>query len=529
MKRASVLIWALIMVFALTACGDMPQMSSEAVDAAETVTTQTTSEINSGGGSDTDQDTPATAVSYVTSEVVITKANADLPANPNRAWQENPASLCFPVKGVMNDEAEKMRTGILENTEQSVAITGTTYYVSERGSDGNDGTSKNSAWATLEGVQAHNALLKAGDAVLFERGGVFRGNMRLVSGVYYGAYGIGDKPCIYGSLKNYADSKLVNVGGNVWRFDERFNSDVGLLVFNHGEAVGNKCSERSELKQNYDFYCDSGNQNRVYLYFDENPADVFISIEIGANSRIFDFDELNNITIENLTFKYTGGHALRGSNTENITIRYCEIGYIGGSLLGGYMDGTVRYGNGIELMNGSRNTLVEHCWIYQIYDSGITHQGDTGVVENFTARNNLIEYCGMGAIEYWHTKNASMKNVLYTENLLRFSGYGFGGYQRPDKEMSAEIQSNGKATGVTYNAAENFVISDNIFELSTYQLVNATSAAGTPPVLSGNTYIQISGKWLGYYGTNTNIRFNASSEAIIKNTWGDSKAYLVFK
>ena len=90
--------------------------------------------------------------------------------------------------------------------------------------------------------------------------------------------------------------------------------------------------------------------------------------------------------------------------------------------------------------------------------------------------------------------------------------------------MTAHIQSN----GACLNFAENFVIENNIFELSTYQLVNAASAAGTPPTLDGNTYIQVDGRWLGYYGKNTNIRFNKSSELIIKNTWNDASAKLAF-
>lgn len=530
MKKNLLLIIALMTSLLFSACSAGNTESEHSESSAETVTQETVTEQvdNSEDGSET-QSGEDTVISYVISEVTTVKPNSGLPENPDRSWHENPAGLCFPVNGEMDDEADAMRSAILSHTAQSTDITGTVYYISENGSDNNDGKSRESAWKTLDILNSKNDVLKSGDAVLFERGGVFRGSVKLVSGVYYGAYGTGDKPCIYGSDQNYANTGFLNVGENLWRLKTNFKSDVGILVFNHGEAVGNRKSSRSELKNNYDFFCDMNNNNRVYLYLDEDPSDLFLSIEAGYDRNIFTFNGLKDITIENITFKYTGGHALRGSDTENITVKYCEIGYIGGSLLKNYGDGTVRYGNGVEFMNSSKNALVENCWIYQIYDSGITHQGDYGEVLNFTAQNNLIEYCGMGAIEYWHTSNANMKNVLYAGNMLRFAGYGHGGLQRPDKNMSAAIQSNAKSTGYSNNKAENFIIRDNIFELSTYQLINAASKADTPPVFSGNTYIQVANKWLGYYADNTNVRFNSASGAIIKNTWGDSEAVIVIK
>lgn len=537
MKRILTVLLTAVLIFSLSACGK-DKGSTDNSKGGTSNTDVTSSEIISTGSSSTDTssaDSTASVssgsgktVSYVTSEITVKKPNPNIPANTDRSWHENPAGLCFPVTGTLDNEADEMRSKILSSNGSGVKITGTTYYVSEKGDDSNDGKSPKTAWATPAGAEVHNASLKSGDAVLFERGGVFRGSMKLASGVYYGAYGTGDRPCIYGSARNFADAVFTSDGKNVWRLREMFAGDVGIIVFNHGEAVGNRVSSRAELKSNYDFFCDTSDKNRVYLYFEEDPSKVFISIEIGADSVLFRFDGQKNITIENLTFKYTGGHAVRGSNTENITVRNCEIGYVGGSYLDGYGDGKVRYGNGIELMSNSKNTLLENNWIYQIYDSGITHQGDNCVVENFTAKNNLIEFCGMGAIEYWHTKGAVIKSVLYEGNMLRFAGYGFGGLQRPDKNMSAAIQSNAKPTGSNYNYAESFIIRNNIFELSTYQLVNAASAAGTPPILDGNTYIQVDGRWLGYYGKNTNIRFNKSSELIIKNTWNDASAKLAF-
>jgi len=66
-----------------------------------------------------------------------------------------------------------------------------TYYVSSTGNDTHDGRSPQSAWRSLDKVNA--ATLRPGDKVLFKRGDVWRGQLRPQSGhdgapISYGAY-----------------------------------------------------------------------------------------------------------------------------------------------------------------------------------------------------------------------------------------------------------------------------------------------------------------------------------------------------
>ena len=61
-------------------------------------------------------------------------------------------------------------------TKTEIKYTGTAYYVSEKGDDNNDGKSPESAWRTNE--KESNAELLEGDAVFFERGGHFRGQIK---------------------------------------------------------------------------------------------------------------------------------------------------------------------------------------------------------------------------------------------------------------------------------------------------------------------------------------------------------------
>lgn len=465
-----------------------------------------------------------------------TTAPVNNQVNIDKAWVEDPGALSSSVpksyKSNYDTMAAQMRKTIL-SAKDNVKVNGTTYYISPSGNDANDGKSPATAWKTISAVVNRDLQIKSGDAVLFERGGIYRyaGSFTLRNGVFYGAYGTGDKPCIYGSAQNYVTAKWINQGNNIWMLDTPLGKDVGIIVFNHGEQVGWKRSSKDELKQNYDFYSDRMNGHRIFLYLDKDPTKSFKSIEIGADHRLLFMESgARDITIENLSIKYTGSHAIRGSNCTNIIVRNCEIGYVGGSILSGFGNGNVRYGNGVEFMSNSQNILVENCWIYQIYDSGVTHQGSGNYhMKGFIVRNCLIEYCGMGSIEYWHTADCDIADVLYTGNLMRYAGYGFGGRQRPDKEMTAHIQSNGKPTGITHNKATNFRIENNIFELSTYHLINATSGAGTPPKFSGNTYIQTKGKKLGYFNSNKpDYKFGDDVLSILKDTWGDTTAKVIF-
>ena len=100
------------------------------------------------------------------------------------------------------------------------------------------------------------------------------------------------------------------------------------------------------------------------------------------------------------------------------------------------------------------------------------------------------------------------------------AGYGFGGLQRPDKNMTAHIQSN----GACLNFAENFVIENNIFELSTYDLINAQSRMNTLPVLRGNTYIQNENRRLGSYSGYLDCMFDSAVGGTVKKLWHDEGA-----
>lgn len=92
----------------------------------------------------------------------------------------------------------------------SVAYGQTNYYVSNSGSDSNDGLTTGTSWATIAKV---NVTVTNGDSVFFNKGDSWNGKLIVpASNIYFGSYGTGNKPIITG-LKSVT---LTNTSGNLW-------------------------------------------------------------------------------------------------------------------------------------------------------------------------------------------------------------------------------------------------------------------------------------------------------------------------
>ncbi len=432
----------------------------------------------------------------------------------------------------VDEKAEKLKKKIL-NTKSKFPAKGTHYFVSPTGNDANDGLTPITAWKTLKRVSEAEELLP-GDSVLFERGCMFRGDgTRCRTGVTYSAFGEGAKPIINCSPENGAGaSNWKRVAGtkNIWQYKNKLQ-DIGTLIFdggaNHGvkqvpDYIGGRFCVRgtsgekvydfkTELCENFDFFCecdkvltdkgvpnagDEKNVGNLYLYCDMgNPGSVFSSIEFARKRHGFRIVG-NGVTIDNLCILYAGCHGISSGTTENLTVRNCEIGWIGGAIQFYSENGrVVRFGNGIEIYGGCRNYLVEHNYVYQCYDAGATHQysavGTNDVImENTVYNENLFEFCVYN-IEYFLGKAASesavryMKHTVISNNILRYAGFGFG-EQRPDKGSAAHIKG-----WDHFNKSSDFVIENNIFDRSRHMTLHTVAFdAKWVPEFRNNTYIQ---------------------------------------
>ncbi len=418
----------------------------------------------------------------------------------------NSAERINPQSGGADEESAKLRESIMNAKDDLELGEGTTYYISSlNGDNTNSGTSPEEAWQDITAYNAARMTLEPGDNVLFERGGVYRGSIILSSGITYGAYGNGPKPAIYASKENYCGINKYDEPywqktekENVWVCSEFISLDLGTIVFDHGRAVGKRIFTKMEhLEENFEFLQDD-DTGAVYLYLEQDPSETFYDIEFCVKQHLmYDMGDTENVTIDNLSLKYGGAHGIAfDSGAKNIVITNCEIGWIGGSR----QDPTCRYGNGIQFWNETSDVWVENNWVYQNYDAGLTHQGnDVGgyVQSNITFRGNLVEYCSY-AIEYFtgNKEEDLWENIVYEDNILRFSGLGWG-VCRP--ESSAVGLFTGWGGGIAFNA-KNFVIRNNIMDVSAGHLIVQYYNEDLPVTYVGNTYYQKAGDvahWTG--------------------------------
>ena len=419
--------------------------------------------------------------------------------------------------------SDERKNGII-NSKDELVITGKKYYVSSiNGNDANDGLSPETAFASLKPLTS--IRINEGDAVLFERGSVFRGHFTARSNCIYGAYGEGEKPRFYGSPYDGAvtGSWVETVqGSNIWLYSEKFAGDVGTIIFDHSEAAIKKCLNEDGLnnvKQNGDFWYDAEKQ-QVYLYLDKgNPAKVYKSIEFNEKTNIFSVTGGSyDILFDNLSFYYGGSHGIGCGGVTNVHVQNCVFGWIGGSL----QNEDARFGNGVEFWAPSVNCSVKNCYVYEVYDAGITFQqkGNGGTdmfFDKIVFDGNLIEKCVYN-IEYFSRQYNGNKDIIanttISNNILRLSGYGWGN-QRPDKGGTANIKG-----WDTKNISSNFVIRDNIIDRGLNHLVHISSFAWdiekqrlttkTPqylPSMINNTFIQSEGGAFGIWNGNS-IRFD---------------------
>ena len=466
--------------------------------------------------------------------------------------------LTSAVLNELDKQAEELKKAILE-AKDTIEIAGTTYYVSNSGSDENNGKTPETPWKTIERVNKEELL--PGDGVRFKRGDLFRGTIISRNGVTYCAYGEGEKPKFYAWNKNLGDASLwtlYNAENNIWKLNEKI-LDCGTLVFNGGEKHSYKhipsyrygkfyCRWKDgvefdltkELENDLDIYWYfEGNFTTVptkgedfpvpevdetcfgdlYLRCDKgNPGEIYSDIEAIPRTCIVRVWSIDNVTVDNFCMKYANfGISAFDTNVKGLHVTNCEIGWIGGCIqnytgtdpnfLEEKRGGVTRYGNGIEIYGGCTDFLVENNYIYQVYDAGATHQvttfGDKFIMKDVCYSGNLMENC-VYSIEYFldeRVKNTDsiMENIEIKGNILRFGGYGWG-QQRHNTYTPALIK------GWSYeNSARNFTIHHNVFDRSAYRLVHLVAGKEEYlPKMSGNTYVQKHGMTLGQYGSKEN-------------------------
>ena len=293
--------------------------------------------------------------------------------------------------------------------------------------------------------------------------------------VFLGKEGTAESPALHMSIGDVlpvgADFDFVPLG--VWRakidLSKRLPYDVGILVCDHGKRWGvkkwrNPDWKIEELAQPLDYWYDPGKM-RVVVRYDGNPGKAFSSIELAYTKHVVNQGSRHDVVYDGLAVRYGAAHGFGGGSTRNITIRNCDIYWIGGGLQFWKKDDKtgktlhpVRFGNGIEFWGDATGHLVERNRLWEVYDAAVTNQGRNDTETDIVWRDNVIwnsEY----SFEYWNAKLTA--NITFEHNTCIDAGFGWAHSQRPKKNGAHLMYYHNRA------ATTNFVVRNNIFYRAT--------------------------------------------------------------
>lgn len=278
------------------------------------------------------------------------------------------------------------------------SYSGTAYYVSNNGSDSNNGLSPDKPFATV--APFDNIQLEYGDAIFFERGSLWRavelpGSICGTEGITISAYGEGAKPAFYGSEENGAGGEKWELfysddsGKKIWKF-YREMTEVSSIVLNGEEVVNrdiaywngenywqitddyaNRTGELYDVKDflqdkwcfpaiNYPDVSELSPQEvfemRLFRSWDENTGEaifytgpLYMRCDAGNPGELYDdiefiepFAFIDGMsayqTYDNLCIKYSSMNVTSGNDgngeTCNGVVQNCEIGWMGGGVVG---------------------------------------------------------------------------------------------------------------------------------------------------------------------------------------------------
>jgi len=357
----------------------------------------------------------------------------------------------------VNWDPNTWTVSITSNDNSEVLVSGNTYYVSNQGSDSNDGLSKETPLKTIGFL--NDLTLNPGDQVLFERGDTFRETLYIRNSglitepIRYGAYGVGDRPKIYGS--NISET-WTEVSTNIWKSDQKFENPY-LGGYSYGEVFFETFSEEflesyqwghheeftssySNLNNEYDWTFNAGS---IYIFSTKNPSNAYKSVEVPQRDKCIGYIEINGDTIldedkiEYIIFDglevmyarrqgiYTGYNEV---NAKGLTITDCHIGCIG-------------------------------------VKGGASAYGIAAWYSDMTISNNIIHDCGRRGISInTYTNNTPDLDVSH---ILIDDNYFYNGYHTTGIDISSMDRCQ--------HTFSDIVISNNVFDDTHIKVLEETS------------------------------------------------------
>jgi len=365
----------------------------------------------------------------------------------------------------------------------------TNYYISAKGNDAANGLSPRTPWLTI--AKINRSAFSPGDSILFKRGDAWREGEALYGlsngapghPVVFGAYGKGAKPLILASKDISSPSFWTKSSeNNIWKTTSKVNittkdlnrtgqitPDVANLIFNNEESIGFKKRFLADLKTQGDFNLNLAD-TILYVYSSVNPSKFYKKIEAtGIRNCENNIEVINGhyLTFTDLDIRYSKNNGLFLSSCTNVEVSNCDFSWIGGcyypinSFMKSSRPNPARMGNGVQLWKGNSDVIVKYCNINQIYDAGISPQGNgsTYAIRNLRFHHNIINNCNY-SFEFWgHPSTSTGDSIFFENNTCINAGSNWSTSQRPDKGGSAHLKFFGSDM-----VFSNVFIRNNIFD-----------------------------------------------------------------
>lgn len=357
---------------------------------------------------------------------------------------------------------------------------GTTYYISETGSNANAG-SEAAPWAISK---LSSATVKAGDAILIKRGGTYKTGQLVINftGVTVGAYGTGAAPKIIGS-----GSKIAYLF-----YSQKSNNTFRDLEITDPSIDNSDRSIDAKIQRAFTF---EGTGNRI--------INCKISLVGVAAYWIGDGNTMDSCDVGNLRMVVDTDDGNQPGRDDD-------------------------YGANPIVLSSSNNTITNNyfhdCWAnsfdYNFDGGAIEFYNRSGPMNNTTITDNTFVDC-IGIAEV--TGNASNNNfsrnkIINNGSLCYFqSGYTYNGWNFTNNVIIETKPSRVPESRMIGGAGKTMIFKNNIFQMSNGIDV-ASSTTGITH--SDNIYVMSNNSVIGYslgsneYSLPASVFVNTSGEPV---------------
>jgi len=299
-------------------------------------------------------------------------------------------------------------TGIVASSNH-----GGSYYVSNDGSDSDDGLTPATAWETVDKVNA--ATFKPGDSILFNRGDEWREQLTIPSSgdadaqITFSAYGTGAKPVINAAddITGWVDV-YNSVDANIWgTVNPAATATWQVVVID--DVLYTQVANLADLTSANKYYLKTASTpDSIYVYSETDPDDL--TAEVSARNYGIFVDQKSYITISFLDVRNAGHSGIRFDGPDNPPARingYAVVDSVNAyrNRLGGvYFNNGYNYatvtnsvatfnGNGILTWIDCDNTLISHCYTAYGIRTAISPSSDGCGLQFFDSDSCIVENC----------------------------------------------------------------------------------------------------------------------------------------